>query len=280
LILAVLNYRATNAPFTWVDPANMPALNLTGDAVSPAQALPFSFRFFGEDYTALYVSANGLLGLANPSLGAPANTDLPNGAAPNNIICPFWDDLNPSASSVRFGIVGTAPSRRAIASWLAAAGAGSPSATFSFQAILEESSQDIVFQYLEVQPGSRNASAAGKSATVGLEHRSGMVAARYAYNGSTLLSNAMALRFIAPPGSSTNPPPQAVSLFQPTWDSGTFTFAFTGQVGRIYEPQYIDPFGLTLTNWHSLGIVTGAGAVLIVTNRPAPGTRVYRIESK
>jgi subtilisin family serine protease len=279
--LAVASYQVTNAPFAWIDPASMTALNLTGDAVSPAQPLPFPFRFFGDTYGALYVGANGLIGLTNQSLGSAANTDLPNASAPNNIICPFWDDLNPSATSVRWGVVGTAPHRRAVVSWLAAAAVGNPAANFTFQAFLEEDSHDIVFQYQDVQPESRHASAAGKSATIGIEHRSGLAAVRFAYNGSLLLSNGQSIRFVAPPSLPvTNEPPQAVTLLQPNWNGGAFSFGFTGQVGRLYEAQFTE--SLTPTNWVPFGgALTGRGGILVVTNLPpAPSPRIFRIESK
>jgi PKD repeat protein len=202
-IVAVLNYQMTNATFAWIDPGATPPLNLTGDSVSSPLSLPFAFKFYGQSYSTLYVSANGLLGFENQSLSSAVNTDLPAAAAPNNIICPFWDDLNPASTSVRFGTVGTAPNRKTVVSWVAAQGVGGPPASFTFQVVLEEASNAISFQYLDVQPGSRNNSAAGKSATVGIEHASGLVATRYSYNGSTLRANNQAIRLIPSPGTVT-----------------------------------------------------------------------------
>jgi PKD repeat protein len=61
-IVAVLNYQMTNATFAWIDPGATPPLNLTGDSVSSPLSLPFAFKFYGQSYSTLYVSANGLLG--------------------------------------------------------------------------------------------------------------------------------------------------------------------------------------------------------------------------
>ncbi len=208
-VIAVANYQMTNATFAWIDPSSMSSLGLIGDDVSAPQTLPFPFQFYGQAYSSLYVGANGLIGFSVDGLSTAANTDLPVATLPNNIICPFWDDLSPSASSVRMGTVGAAPDRKVVISWVSApaSGGGSP-ASFTFQVVLSEASNTILFQYLDVQPSSRNGSAAGKRATVGVEHVSGLVARKYSYNGSTLLANNQAILF-TPTSSSVvaNSPP-------------------------------------------------------------------------
>lgn len=277
LFTAIPGYEVTNAVFAWIDPGAMPALNLTGDAVSAGQPLPFSFRFYGEDYTAVLVGANGLVTFSAQALPG-ANTDLPNAAAPNNLICPFWDDLNPAAGSVRIGVVGAVPDRRVVISWLNVPAGSGPGANYSFQLVLEETTHAIVFQYLEVNPGSRNSSAAGRSASVGLEHRTGLAATRYSYNGGTLLANNQSIRFVPAPGTGgpgTNPP-VAVTLVNPAWRDGLFTFAFTSQVGRLHLLQVADR--LHSTQWQSIGSYAGNGAVLTVTNpQPAASQQFHRI---
>jgi hypothetical protein len=289
VITAVSGYQVTNAPYAWIDPSGLASLNLSGDAISPALPLPFPFRFFGETQAVLYVGANGLLGFQSSSLTTPANTDLPNATAPNSIICPFWDDLTPGTSSIRFGTVGSAPNRRAVAAWVAVpAAAGGPQAAFTFQAVLEEGTSDIVFQYLEVDAGSRNASAGGRSATVGLEHRTGLYAQRYSYNGSTALANGQAIRFVAGLGGNNptnSPPPIPVTLIQPAWNHGVFTASFTGDVGRVYAAQFSTNLGLTTSppsnSWQTFQVVTGAGGLLQISNAaPAGVPRFYRVESR
>jgi len=279
VITVVPDYTTTNTVFAWISPTSMPSLNLTGDAVSPAQTLPFSFRFYGQDYTTVSVGANGLLSF-DPQALPGSNTDLPNAATPNNLICPFWDDLTPPATGVRFGLTGVAPLRRAVVSWVGATAGSGPSAAHTFQAILEESTHNVVFQYLEVHPGSRNSSAAGQSASIGLEHRSGLVAARHSYNGSSPLTNGQAIRFVpSPAGGVTNPPPLAVTLVSPAWRNGQFTFSFTSQVGRVYHALAADR--LNSTQWQTFGTFSGNGAVLTVTNpQPTGLQQFHRIEAQ
>jgi subtilisin family serine protease len=187
-IAVVANYQITNTTYQWIDPSGMTALSLSNDDVSPVQSLPFTFRFYGFDYTQLYVGANGLIGFANQNLSTPVNTDLPDAATPNNILCPFWDDLNPGAGgSVRIGTAGSAPNRKLVIAWVDVPYAANPPANFTFQVVLEEGTHQIQFHYQNVASG-RGPGDQGKSATVGLENASGTVAARYSYNGSTLLS--------------------------------------------------------------------------------------------
>lgn len=57
-----------------------------------------SFDYAGESYTQIGIVSNGYL-VVGGGTGADVefiNTDLPNPAAPNNTVAPFWTDLNPA----------------------------------------------------------------------------------------------------------------------------------------------------------------------------------------
>jgi len=274
-IAVVPDYLMVDTPFAWINPSTMPALNLTGDAVSREQPLPFAFKFYGQYYASIYVSANGLLGFSSQNLSAAINTDLPVASSPNNIICPYWDDLNPGSSGVRMGVAGVAPNRLAVISWVSVPpGGGGPPATFTFQVVLEETSNEIVFQYLEVRPTSNNTSAGGRSATVGIEERSGWVCRKYSINGSASLANNQAIRFI-PNGQ----PPGAVTVENPRWQANRFLFSFPSQNGASYTVQFAS--SLTEKDWQTLTNVVGTGSIMIVVDPGVgPGARFYRVESR
>ena len=206
LITALSDYQISSAAYQWLDPANPVALALGNDGVSPARALPFSFSFYGQLCTEFYVGANGLIGFRPEGLSASANSDLPASAAPNSLIAPFWDDLDPSAGgSVKIGTVGEQPDRKLVISWMEVLLNLQPAVPCTFQAILCEGTHQILFQYQNVQPDSPSAGAAGKSATIGIEHASGLVASKFSFNGSTPLSNFQAILF-APIPTITPPP--------------------------------------------------------------------------
>lgn len=264
-VSAVSGYRMTNAVFAWIDPAGLPSLGLTGNGVSAALPLPFPFSFYGGTYTSVYIGANGLMGFESGGLSAAANTDLPNAALPRNSICPFWDDLSPASSAVRWGSVGTAPNRLLVAAWVGVTGGSGPSVAFTFEVVLEETSNRILFQYLEVQPASHNSSAAGKSATIGLEHASGLVATKYSFNGTALLANRQAIEFLP-----LNPP-MAVTLLNPDLASGGLRFSFATESGRGYAAQFTAV--LDSTNWQTFTNFSGNGVTAVVAD---PGPRVTR----
>jgi subtilisin family serine protease len=184
------NYQFATEPYAWVTPTAMPRLSLADNGVSAAQALPFEFEFYGVKRSTIYVGANGLLGFSPEGLENIDNVTMPNAAAPNGIIAPFWDNLDPSAATgagtIYVGTIGTAPNRRFVVSWVNVERPANPSLLNSFQAILEEKG-GIVFQYRTVE--------AGRSATVGIENFAGDAAALYSFNGSpTILASSTAVR--------------------------------------------------------------------------------------
>jgi hypothetical protein len=123
----------------------------------------------------------------------PNNTSLPYAGYPNAIICPLWDDLYPATGNVRYATVGAAPSRRFVVSWVSVPQYFASTARFTFQAILCEGSNDIIFQYQEVS-ASHYSYGAGRSATVGIEDDLGKNACLFSVNKASL-TNGMALRF-------------------------------------------------------------------------------------
>jgi subtilisin family serine protease len=211
-ITVAYNYNLSDDTFNWIDTSGMTNLTLGDDAYSYLP-LPFPFLFYGQVYNNIFIGSNGDLELGSAlGMTAFANADMPNPAAPNNIICGYWTDLDPSNSKgqIRVGIIGTAPNRAYVVSYEAVPRFASQS-TFTFQVLLFEGSNDIKMQYLEVQPADLSFGA-GRRSSVGVENSSGLIARKYTYNGSpALLSNNQALRFVyntasAAPCSLSCPP--------------------------------------------------------------------------
>jgi len=88
-----------NAPaFEWVEVSGMGTLVADGDDQVDMVSLPFTFRYFGNDYTNLSISSNGWIGFGSYSSSYFSNGDIPSTDSPNNIIAGLWDDLNPTAT--------------------------------------------------------------------------------------------------------------------------------------------------------------------------------------
>lgn len=187
------NYSVAADTFQWVDTSAMAPVTLGDDAVSAAIPLPFPFPYYGQNYSTLYIGSNGLATLGS-SAGAAAfsNTTIPSTATPNAALYPFWDDLNPAGAAtsiIRHGASG----ENYVVSWEGVPVYGYAALPLTFQIVLAPTGV-MRFQYLEVQPANP-AFGAGRSATVGVEAGTGLVARQHSYNGSTLLANHSALRF-------------------------------------------------------------------------------------
>ena len=259
------------APFDWVPTAGLTPLTLSNDGVSPAQALPFAFYFHGQNYSQIFVGANGLMGFVNSGLSNGANADLPSATTPNATIYPYWDDLNPSAGgTIYFGVIGEAPNRRAVASWNAVphnltSGGVTP---ITAQAILHEGGA-ISFQYLQVEQGNATR-VMGKSATIGVEDPIGSIAAKYSYNGSALVTNGQAMVFTTT--GHVPPMPGLTALSAP---AGQFAMRISAEPGRscvIYNSTNLPVWAPLVTN------LVPASGVLNYTNASLTSSpqRFYR----
>ncbi|WP_075064115.1 S8 family serine peptidase [Ornatilinea apprima] len=151
----------------------------------------FEIRYAGIDYTQLTVNADGWLGFDGPysTLFAEIegrNDPIPtqDSAAPYDrpdvMIAPFWDDLAPHlAGGVYAALIGSAPNREWVVEWQDVPLASAPSASaLTFQVIVQESSGEIIFNYLALEGSASD----GASATIGLEFNQGQDGAQASYN--------------------------------------------------------------------------------------------------
>jgi hypothetical protein len=157
----------------------------------------FDFTFFGNTYPGVGIASNGYLGFSG-NLGDYTNDCIPNVKTPNNIICPFWDDLisTCAGADIFYQTFGSAPNRYFVVEWVNNKfynDCNSPSLTF--EAILYEGSNSILFQYLNMAGSTR---AHGDSATVGIENSAGTTGLQYSCNSATI-SNSLAILFYMPP---------------------------------------------------------------------------------
>ena len=183
------NYRVEFDFFNWITLDNPTTLRLGDNDVSAPIPLPFLFPFYARAQDEIMIGSNGILGFDEEDLDIALNQSIPDAATPNALICPYWDDLDPSRGGrILYGTTGEAPNRKFVVTWdrvpHAASGGGSP---LTFQAALEEGTQRIIFQYQEIQPGS--AQGGGASATIGVENHGGFLAAKHSVNGSRNLRN-------------------------------------------------------------------------------------------
>jgi hypothetical protein len=61
-------------------------------------ALPFTFRYYGTNYSEISVCSNGFLALGTEDYRFGDNSGIPDTHGPEAMIAPFWDDIDPSAA--------------------------------------------------------------------------------------------------------------------------------------------------------------------------------------
>jgi hypothetical protein len=177
----------------WVDATSGSDTGLAGDDANGGPiALGFSFPFYGNVYSAVYVSTNGFLtfgdGVANHD-----NVCVPGSGAPHNMIAPFWDDLTVGApynsGKIYYTAAGSTPQRYLVIEWYQVTRLNS-TATLSFEAILHENGN--------IQMNYTGLSGDLTSATVGIQNSDGMVGLQYLCNAAGLASDSGVTYFYPP----------------------------------------------------------------------------------
>jgi len=82
--------------YEWIDitDTGMPITSLGDDTNADPLPIGFSFPFYGNEFAQFYFCTNGFLSLSPISGRNFSNLALPDPLAPDNLLAPFWDDLN------------------------------------------------------------------------------------------------------------------------------------------------------------------------------------------
>jgi hypothetical protein len=168
-------------------------LNLTDDGEANV-TMPFEFTYFGVTSNLVRIGNNGgILFATTTGDVAVTNAALPNASHPLAIF-PFWDDLDDETGNVYYETVGASPNRMFIVQWHERPHFPGPGVgNVTFQAILYEATNHILFQYTDLDFGDP-AYNYGASATVGL-NKDAVHAVQYSIN-SSVLADGMAIRWI------------------------------------------------------------------------------------
>ncbi len=158
------NYSVHSIAFSPRSTAGGGSLTLGDDQLSAAVPIGFSFNFFGNAYTDLYVSSNGFISFdAAAYNGCCGGEALPLASTTNNVIAAAWDDLYPpGGGGITYLSSGTAPNRTMVVDFNGlnyCCTSGTPMVTT--QIVLYESSNAI-----EIHTTSINSIAPG---TMGIE---------------------------------------------------------------------------------------------------------------
>lgn len=185
--------RASGGPdgfgYHWIDSqgASGPAVNFQDISATGTEALlsdddfesamlSFGFPFYGSEKYVVDISSNGYLTFGVDGTDW-SNDPIPLDNDPNDIIAPFWDDLNPlDGGTVHFQDFGD----RFIVQWTEINHFQS-NGTYTFQAILHDDGV-IEYQYGELVGNT-------ESVTIGIENADGTIGTQVVYNAPYLQSN-------------------------------------------------------------------------------------------
>jgi hypothetical protein len=177
--------------YNWVDITGVGTnMGFTGiDQTISNTTLGFDFNFYGNTFNSVNVCSNGWVSFTSTAT-TYTNVTIPNSAEPNNMIAPYWDDLDPSSSpSGAIWYYRDTANSRFIVSYVNIENYSSTT-TNTFQILIYESGK-IVFQY-NTMNGSKT------SCTVGIENATGSVGSLVNYN-TAYLKNNFAIQFQATP---------------------------------------------------------------------------------
>ncbi|MFE5243570.1 MULTISPECIES: S8 family serine peptidase [unclassified Streptomyces] len=168
------------ATYSWI--AGSKKVALSGDEDSANVALPFSVKHYGVSYSSASVTTDGLVNFLSARVGDYNNTALPTVGhnAVKGIAAPLWNDLTlDKKSSVQTATTGTKGNRKFAIVWNNAAYADGTSGRATFEAVFDEATAGVTFQYKSVADQ-------GAGATVGIADQAGTDALQYSYNQSVI----------------------------------------------------------------------------------------------
>jgi hypothetical protein len=168
------------------------------DCVANDVPIGFLFSYLGAEYTTLNVSSNGNIQFPPSAAAIFTNAVIPTADAPNNMLAPFWDDLNAGVAGEVYTYLdetGGPGNRRFIVSWQNVTQFALTTSE-SFQVVLYEGSNDFEFRYGAITP-----EAAAGDYTIGYENLDGTAGVQIP--GADIGSGNTTRRFVFDPG--TNP---------------------------------------------------------------------------
>lgn len=134
--------------------------NPLDDQMSSAQTIPFSFEYYGTDYTQYLVSDNGYITFdLTATTSDPNNGSIPTTSGPNNAIYAAWDDLEllsgaGTPDEIKNYTIGTSPNRIHVIQWHSVAQVGANGYMYAAIMLHESGDFDVVLPWAQgINPG-------------------------------------------------------------------------------------------------------------------------------
>ena len=157
-----------------------------------------AFEYLNETYSSVIWSVNGTVevGTASGLAASASNLALPNPSLPNNLLAPWWTDLDLSAGGNWYvAVLNAGPNQYTVYEWANVPRFGDGSSTFSFQIWVQNGTDNIWYAY---GPWAGNTA----DGTVGAENGDGTVGDTVYFEGAgTLPWGGSGLQVLSAPGT-------------------------------------------------------------------------------
>jgi hypothetical protein len=212
--------------YEWIDISSIGTIPGTSDDGNYGPFdLGFPFEFYGTEHTTVRICANGWLSFTSVATSL-TNEEIPCDAEPNDLIAPFWDDLDPSSGGNIY-YYSDGANGRFIAQWdhVPRYSSTPDTASYTFQAVLYADGR-IVYQY-------NSLTGPVESCTVGTEDGAGMDGLQVVFNQACLHDG---LAIMIEPGEPwLTVMPAAGSVEPGSTETLTVTFGASGLSDGTYE---------------------------------------------
>lgn len=218
-------------PYNWFDISSLgTALTCSDESINESINLGFTFPFYGNNYSTINVISNGYLSFTSTSV-LYNNAAIPSSSEPNNLVAPFWVDLDPGSQGNIFHYYDTVLERFIVQYDNVPVYGQTAGNTFQVFFYRDGS---IVYQYKELDPASMN------NASVGIESSTGSIGTRICYN-ETYLKNGLAVEITPPDDGWINLTPKRGEIAGQDQEQITVSFdASELSVGTYEANIYVD----------------------------------------
>jgi hypothetical protein len=272
-------------------------VTLADDDVAGPITLPFTFRFYGTDYTEVWLSSNGWLSFTDPGGDSVlGNAAIPTAGSVENLIAWFWDDLDPGDVSATGGSIqyGSDADGNFVIAFdrippFVGGGPG-PDAFITATVVLSpgvDASTDgnVRIQYEEIGAGFGSID----EATIGIENEDGTLGVQYLFDGTggPVLDSGAPMALVFGP-SATGLPVElaafdALAASEQEVDLTWQTASETNNAGFYVEHRRLAADGTAAAEWSDLGFVDGTGTTTEAQTYRfratglAPGRHAFRL---
>jgi len=236
--------------YAWTEISGMGTVAGTGDDANLGPFdLGFEFPYYGGTFESVRICTNGWLSFTSTST-AYSNQGIPNAADPNNLLAPFWDDMNPTDGGTIYYYADAANNRFIVEyDGVPHYSSGNPE---TFQVVINANGS-IEYQYKTVVVGT--------GCTVGTENATGTDGLQISFNENYLHSEMAILIAAEPipePWLSVSPRqgsvgPMSSGDLEVTFNSvdaeaGSYSGVITVQTNDLENPVIEIPVTLTITD--------------------------------